>query len=77
MEFKGGFFDNEDCPLRRKLARQQRMYAVAKNELKYINAAGYWSVLHNFAYDLRQEAFLAGNKDEAEKFDALAFVAVS
>lgn len=74
--FIGGFFDNEEWPLRRKLAKQQSMYSVAEHEAKYINAAGYWCVLHHVAYELRQEAFDAGNKEEAEKFDAWAFVAV-
>lgn len=74
--FLGGFFDHDDWPLRRKLAKQQSMYAVAEHEAKYINAAGYWSVLHHVAYDLRQEAFEKGNKDDAEKFDAWAYVAV-
>lgn len=74
--FIGGFFDNEEWPLRRQLSKQQSMYPVAEHEAKYINAAGYWSVLHHVAYELRQEAFEAGKKDDAEKFDAWSFVAV-
>ena len=74
--FIGGFFDNEEWPLRRKLAKQQSMFPVAEHEAKYINAAGYWSVLHHVAYELRQEAFESANKAEAEMFDAWAFVAV-
>lgn len=74
--FIGGFFDNDDWPLKRKLAKQQSMYAVAEHEAKYINSAGYWSALHHVAYQMRQEAFEKDNKEEAEKYDAWAYVAV-
>ena len=33
-------------------------------------------VFHHVAYELRQEAFDAGNKEEAEKFDTWVFVAL-
>lgn len=72
----GGFFDNEDWTLRRKLAKQQSMFSVAEHEAKYVNAAGYWSAMHHVAYAMRQEAFDAGKKDDAEKFDAWAYIFV-
>lgn len=34
-----GFFNHDDWPLKRKLAKQASMYAVAKHEANYINAA--------------------------------------
>lgn len=68
--FDGGFFDNEDWTLRRKLSKQPSMFSVAEHEAKYVNSAGYWSAMHHVAYALRQEAFEAEKKEEAEMFDA-------
>ena len=74
--FIGGFFDNKEWPLRCQLSKQQSMFSVAEHEAKYINAAGYWSAMHHTAYQMRQEAFDAGKKDDAEMFDAWAYVSV-
>lgn len=74
--FIGGFFDNEEWPLPRQFSKQKSMHLVAEHEAKSINASGYLYVLHHVAYDLRQEAFEAGKKDDSEKFDASLFVAV-
>lgn len=52
------------------------MYAVAEHEAKYINASGYWLVLHQFAYHIRQEAFEAGKKGDSERYDTWSYVAV-
>ena len=71
----GGFFDNKDWPLRMRLARQQSMFAVAEHEAKYVNAAGYWSVVVETAMKLRQEALTAGKAEEARLFDAWIYVA--
>lgn len=68
--FIGGFFDIEEWQIRRQLSKQQIMYSLAENEAKYINAAGYWCVLHHVPFELRQEVFVAGKKENAKKFDA-------
>lgn len=74
--FTGGFFDNEEWTLRRKFSKQQSMFSVVEHEAKYVNAAGYWSAMHNVAYALRQENFDAGKKEEAEKFDVWVYIFV-
>lgn len=74
--FIGGFFDNEEWPLRRKLAKQQSMFATAEHEAKYVNAAGYWSMLAETAMVMRQEAFKnPADIEEAPRFDAWAYIA--
>lgn len=74
--FIGGFFDNEEWPLRRRMAKHQSLFATAEHEAKYINAAGYWAMIVEKAMQMRQDA-LKDPAEEAEawRFDAWAYVA--
>lgn len=77
MAFVGGYFDHREWPPRKQLLESQRsMRPVAEYEAKYVNAAGYWCSFHQSAIDLRDTAIDEKKKEEAERLDVWAIIAV-
>ena len=74
--FIGGFFEHREWPLRKGMEKHQSMRAVSEYECKYVNAAGDWAAFHHAAYDLREEALDAKERENAKMFDVWSYIAV-